>query len=79
MLVALIRSPSRYSPFKNLHRTLTQRNEVLDRMVDLKMITAGAIATRQSGSGSRLAKKPPGAQENYAMDAVRREVDYASQ
>ena len=73
-LVALIRSPVRYSPFKHLHRALTQRDEVLDRMVDLKTITPA-----QSDAAKRenlaLARKPPGTQENYAMDAVRREVD----
>jgi len=74
MLVALIRSPNRYSPFKNMHRAVTQRDEVLDRMAELKMITAGqAEAARHDALA--LAKKPPGAQENYAMDAVRREVE----
>ncbi len=74
MLVALIRSPARYSPFKKLHRALAQRNEVLDRMVELKMITA-AQSDAAKRSSLALARKPPGAQENYAMDAIRREVD----
>jgi penicillin-binding protein 1A len=74
MLVALIRSPVRYSPFNHLRRALAQRNEVLDRMVELKMMPAaqGDQAKRESLG---LVKKPPGAQENYAMDAVRQEVD----
>jgi penicillin-binding protein 1A len=74
MLVALIRSPNHYSPFKNLHRALTQRDEVLDRMVELKM-----IPSVQSAAAKRdvlaLARRPPGEQQNYAMDAVRRDVD----
>jgi len=74
MLVALIRSPNRYSPFKNLHRALTQRDEVLDRMADLKMITA-AQADAARHAPLALGRKPPGEQENYAMDAIRREVD----
>ena len=74
MLVALIRSPNHYSPFKNLHRALAQRDEVLNRMVELNMITAGQEdAAKRDNLG--LARKPPGAQENYAMDAIRREVD----
>jgi len=74
MLVALIRSPERYSPFKHLQRAIAQRNEVLDRMVELKMIEADqAAAAKKDALG--LARKPPGQQENYAMDAVRREVD----
>ena len=74
MLVALIRSPNRYSPFKNLRRALAQRDEVLERMVELKMITAAQSDAAKRG-GLALAAKPPGAQEDYAMDAVRREVD----
>jgi penicillin-binding protein 1A len=74
MLVALIRSPYRYSPFKSMHRAVAQRDEVLDRMVELKMITqAESDAAKHDSLG--LAKKPPGEQEDYAMDAVRREVD----
>jgi penicillin-binding protein 1A len=74
MLVALIRSPGRYSPFKHLHRAITQRDEVLDRMVELKLIPAGqAAAAKHDVLG--LARKAPGQQENYAMEAVRREVD----
>ena len=74
MLAGLIRSPARYSPFKNMRRALAQRDEVLDRMVELKMITA-AECDAAKRNGLALAKKPPGGQENYAMDAVRREVD----
>ncbi len=74
MLVALIRSPMHYSPFHHLRRALAQRNEVLDRMVELKMMPAAqSVAAKRESLG--LVKKPPGAQENYAMDAVRQEVD----
>jgi penicillin-binding protein 1A len=74
MLVALIRSPVHYSPFDHVKRALAQRNEVLDRMVELKMIPQ-AESDRAKGESLALVKKPPGAQENYAMDAIRREVD----
>ena len=73
-LVALIRSPVHYSPFDHYKRAINQRNEVLDRMVDLKMITQAQSDAAKRDSLA-LAKKPPGAQENYAMDAIRREVD----
>jgi len=63
MLVALIRSPARYSPYKNMHRALAQRDEVLARMVELRMMPqAQADQARRESLG--LAKKPPGAQEN---------------
>ncbi len=74
MLVALIRSPMHYSPFNHLRQAVTQRNEVLDRMVDLKLIST-AEANQARAASLDLAKKSPGAQENYAMDAVRQEVD----
>ncbi len=74
MLVALIRSPARYSPYKNIHRAQAQRDEVLDRMVELRMMPK-AEADQAKHESLGLAKKPPGAQENYAMDTIRREVD----
>jgi penicillin-binding protein 1A len=74
LLVALIRSPARYSPYKNMHRALAQRDEVLARMVELRMMPQ-AEADQAKRESLGLAKKPPGAQENYAMDAIRREVD----
>jgi penicillin-binding protein 1A len=74
MLVALIRSPVHYSPFTHYKRALKQRNEVLDRMVDLKMITPAQSNIAKQDTLA-LAKKQPGAQEDYAMDAIRREVD----
>jgi penicillin-binding protein 1A len=74
MLVALIRSPVHYSPFHHLRRALRQRNEVLDRMVELRMMPK-AQSDQAKGQSLGLVRKPPGAQENYAMDAVRQEVD----
>ncbi len=59
MLVALIRSPVHYSPFKHLRRALAQRNEVLDRMVELKMITPGEAGASQAG-GSRARENAAG-------------------
>ncbi|MGA3171593.1 MAG: PBP1A family penicillin-binding protein [Chthoniobacteraceae bacterium] len=74
MLVALIRSPNRYSPFKNLRRAITQRDEVLDRMAELKMITPAECDAAKRDTLA-LAKKPPRTEDNYAMDAIKREVD----
>jgi penicillin-binding protein 1A len=73
MLVALIRSPVRYSPFRHPRRALAERNEVLDRMVELKMMPE-ARSEQAKGESLRLAQKPPHARENYATGAVRREV-----
>lgn len=75
MLVGLIRSPNRFSPFKNPKGALAQRDAVLERMHGLEMITSSQL---ESAKRSRpvIQKKPPNiAQDNYAMDLVRRDLD----
>jgi penicillin-binding protein 1A len=74
LLAGLIRSPNRYSPFTNVKGALEQRDEVLDRMANLKMISSSeADAAKKSAVrvASRRASTP---QENYAMDALYREL-----
>jgi penicillin-binding protein 1A len=74
LLVGLIRSPNRYSPLHNSKGATTQRNEVLDRMVELKMILP-ADAQQATETPLRLAARRSAApQENYAMDALYREL-----
>ena len=73
-LAGLIRSPNRYSPLKNLNGATTQRNEVLDRMVELKMITAQEAEAAKSTSLKIANKRSSVPQQNYAMDALYREL-----
>jgi penicillin-binding protein 1A len=74
MLAGLIRSPNRYSPLSNMEGAISQRDEVLDRMTELKMISA-ADATDAKRSAIRIAGKHAATpQENYAMDALYREL-----
>src|SRR5215831_3515519 len=56
MLAGLIRSPNRYSPFSNMEGAVAQRDEVLDRMAELKMI-AIADATTAKKSAIRVVGK----------------------
>jgi penicillin-binding protein 1A len=75
LLAGLIRSPNRYSPFTNVKGALAQRDAVLDRMTDLKMISSSdADAAKKAlvRVASRRASTP---QENYAMDALYRELE----
>jgi penicillin-binding protein 1A len=75
MLAGLIRGPTKFSPFKNMKGALAQRDTVLDRMAELKKISK---AQAESGKHSKLniAKSRPAlTQENYAMDAVMRDLD----
>ncbi|MEO5720971.1 MAG: PBP1A family penicillin-binding protein [Chthoniobacterales bacterium] len=75
VLAGLIRSPNRFSPLKNPEAAALQRNTVLDRMLELKKITA---AQAQEAKASKVASNPkrlPQIQENYAMDAVQRDLN----
>ncbi|MBV8641099.1 MAG: PBP1A family penicillin-binding protein [Verrucomicrobia bacterium] len=74
LLAGLIRSPNRYSPFTNLQGALDQRNEVLDRMVELKMVPASEAGTAKQASVRIAGRRTSTPQENYAMDALYREL-----
>jgi penicillin-binding protein 1A len=74
-LAGIIRSPNRFSPLRNPEGAVKERNVVLNRMRELKMIS-DAEAQAASESKLRVAKvRKLGFQENYAMDMVRRELD----
>ncbi|HZC35404.1 MAG TPA: transglycosylase domain-containing protein, partial [Chthoniobacterales bacterium] len=73
-LAGLIRSPNRYSPLKNPNGATTQRNEVLERMVELKMITAQEAETAKTSELKTAGKRSSLSQQNYAMDALYREL-----
>jgi penicillin-binding protein 1A len=73
-LAGLIRSPNRYSPLKNPDGATTQRNEVLDRMLELKMITAEEAETAKTTPLKTAGKRSSVPQQNYAMDALYREL-----
>ena len=75
LLAGLIRSPNRFSPLRNPEGAALQRNAVLNRMVELKKISAaeaqGAKATKVNAHPKKLLQ----IQENYAMDAVQRDLN----
>jgi penicillin-binding protein 1A len=75
MLAGIIRAPTYFSPRKNLKGALKQRDQVLARMVKVGKITeTEAAAAKQSPI--TLTKRPRlMLQENYAMEAVRDELD----
>src|SRR4051812_36237589 len=75
LLAGLIRSPNRFSPLKNPEGAAVQRNTVLDRLLELKKISA---AQAQQAKATKVASNPkrlPQIQENYAMDAVQRDLN----
>ncbi|HKM58743.1 MAG TPA: PBP1A family penicillin-binding protein [Chthoniobacterales bacterium] len=74
MLAGLIRSPNRYSPRTNLEGAVTQRDQVLDRMAELKLISTSQAAAAKNAPVNLANKRITTAQENYAMDAIYREL-----
>src|SRR3982750_923731 len=75
LLAGLIRSPNRFSPLKNPEGATAQRTAVLDRMVELKKISVGQ---GRGGRGTKVTSNPkriPQIQENYAMEAVQRDLN----
>ncbi|MFL6542742.1 MAG: transglycosylase domain-containing protein, partial [Chthoniobacterales bacterium] len=74
-LAGLIRSPNRFSPLKNPEGAATQRDAVLDRMVELKKINAPQAQQAKLARIDARPKRMPQIQENYAMDAVQRDLN----
>ena len=75
LLAGLIRSPNRFSPLKNPEGAAMQRNAVLDRMVSLKKITAAEAEQAKLAKIVTRPKRMQQIQENYAMDAVQRDLN----
>ncbi len=75
VLAGLIRSPNRFSPLKNPEGAATERDVVLDRMRELKKISAAQAEQAKLTKVTSHPKRLPSIQENYAMDAVQRDLN----
>ncbi|MEP6709610.1 MAG: PBP1A family penicillin-binding protein [Verrucomicrobiota bacterium] len=75
LLAGLIRSPNRFSPLKNPEGAILQRNAVLDRMLELKNITGADAERAKIAKVTSHPRRLPLIQENYAMDAVQRDLN----
>src|SRR6266513_2524220 len=75
LLAGLIRSPNRFSPLKNPEGAILQRNAVLDRMLELKNITGVDAERAKVAKVTSHPRRLPFIQENYAMDAVQRDLN----
>ena len=75
ILAGLIRSPNRFSPLKNPEGAALQRNTVLDRMLELKKISSAQAQQAKQARVTSNPKRLPQIQENYAMDAVQRDLN----
>src|SRR5438445_3641933 len=75
LLAGLIRSPNRFSPLKNPQGATTQRDTVIDRMLELKKISTAQAQQAKLAKVTSHPKRLPLIQENYAMDAVQRDLN----
>jgi penicillin-binding protein 1A len=75
LLAGLIRSPNRFSPLKNPEGAAAQRDAVLDRMVELKKISAAEARQAKAAKIPTHTRRLLQIQENYAMDAVQRDLN----
>ncbi len=74
ILAGLIRSPNRFSPRNDLQASLAERDTVLDRMIELYMISPTDAAAAKALKLTINHEHPLRYQEDYAMDAVNREL-----
>jgi len=74
MLAGLIRGPTKFSPFTNMKGAIAQRDTVLDRMVELKIISRTRAEAEKKEKISVVSHKPASSQESYAMDTVIRDL-----
>src|SRR5881392_287298 len=75
LLAGLIRSPNRFSPLKNPEGSAIQRDAVLNRMVELRKITSAQAEQAKQVRINSHPRKLLQLQENYAMDAVQRDLN----
>src|ERR1700736_2474040 len=75
LLAGLIRGPNRFSPLRNPEGAAAQRDAVLNRMVELKKITLVQAQQARQAKVNTHPKRLLQMQENYAMDAVQRDLN----
>ncbi len=74
ILAGLIRSPNRLTPLGDTRTALAERDQVLERMEELKMITPEEAKAALAEPVPLSKQLLPSTQENYAMDAVMRDL-----
>ncbi len=75
LLAGIIRSPSRFSPFKNWEGAKKERDDVLKRMIATHAITAEEAEAARKEDMVLRAQPAFRNQGDYAMDAVKRDLD----
>ncbi|HEX8310535.1 MAG TPA: PBP1A family penicillin-binding protein [Chthoniobacteraceae bacterium] len=76
LLAGLIRSPNRFSPIRDLTGSLNERDTVLERMLELKMITAEEAKAAEAGRITVTTQRAMRFAEDQVVDAVTRELEW---
>ena len=74
MLVAIIRGPNKFSPFRHYDVAVSGRNMVLDRMVHFERLSGGE-AEGLKQVVTKVQPPPKGPKESWVMDAVSRDLE----
>ncbi|MFO1485183.1 MAG: PBP1A family penicillin-binding protein [Verrucomicrobiaceae bacterium] len=75
MIAGIIRSPVRFSPFRNYEGALKERDVVLKRMLETKAISPEEELAARYADIALHAQPAFQSQGGYALDAVRRDLD----
>lgn len=75
MIAGIIRSPVRFSPFRNYDGAIKERDTVLKRMLETKAITPEQELAARYEDIALHAQPAFQSQGGYALDAVRRDLD----
>ncbi len=74
VLAGLIRSPQRFSPFRNPEGALRERDTVLGRMAALGMVSEAQAEAAKNEPLHVNPERPPTAEQNYAVELVEQEL-----
>jgi len=75
MLAGIVRSPNRFSPFRNWKGAIEERNTVLDRMVTKDFLTPQQADAAKHEEMAVAAQPVNRTQESYMLEAVRHDLD----
>ncbi|WP_395745928.1 transglycosylase domain-containing protein [Prosthecobacter sp.] len=75
MIAGIIRSPARFSPFRNYEGAIKERDTVLKRMLETKVITPEEEIAARYADIALHAQPIFQSQGGYALDTVRRDLD----
>jgi membrane peptidoglycan carboxypeptidase len=75
MLVGIIRGPHIFSPFRNLPAAIEQRDQVLNRMIEMAFITADEAAAVRAEPVKLVPVDQRQAERSYALQVIHAERD----